>query len=658
MNSYHPSINASPITVEAVGNGELDVLRAYINTNISNNGHKEGELGYEEQNIVATYILSYLCNYPDVNKRWTPNAVIGMLGNMVGESGLNPARWEGDVKQTVTGVKKGFGLVQWTPWNKHRDWCKNNGYTNMEYDIEGQLEHIQDEFFGSKGQYYMLTNPEYVRGYYNQISKEPSYTGFVREYIDRNYNLSRPRLVPLEVEEFPKSNLPTEILAIGFATNYERPAIRYIHAERRITNARRFAELFGENHYEVRIELPSSDPNSLKSYWVPRGVTNKGVTGTNPYLSNLSDHISDGGKFINNAYGWGRAVEILHSYKKSADIYTTLCSDSARCWFDYNKNENYYEYDKMPRVGSIICCENRDSSNSSDTEKSYVGVVEEVLGSDVIKISKMDSSPISVNKFTLLTIDNGNNNWGLNKSKYLFKGFIHLLPQNVFYPNISLSEDGSLHVQCSSNTGESYASVLFGLTDIKHFNRMKIEYDLEICPPSDNSKKIIDNTNEPLSIILDRLDDYCNFYVYMSQQVISCTPESAFLNESWPGTYFPNIITEENGDDNVDMGSPFPDGVVLLSSYSKNDLTDMSKFKLLNNSYVFTNMSKTIQLNRCVYDGIGGVPTFGEDTKVRKFNREKQTYIGLSVVSAPAEIGDTRYETSVKLIIKKIILYG
>lgn len=663
INSHHPTA----VGGATVPGSDDIVTREYINNYISMtpSGRKRGELSPDNQDKVAAFILSYLCNYPDETRKWTPNAVIGMLGNMVGESGLNPARWEGDKDRSINnerGISKGFGIVQWTPWNKHWDWCKENDRNYDPYDIVGQLEHIQDEFFGSKGQYYVLTNPHYVVGYYNQFSRDSFYSGDIRTYIDNNYYSSTPRIVPLTVSQYPKSDLSPDILAICFATNYERPAIKYIHADRRVENAKRFMGLFGANHYESRVVIPGT-PTEATDNWVGLDITYNGVKGINPYLNKDSKHISTGKGYINNAYAWGRSVEILLSYMEKGDIPQTLCASHDKCWFEYNKKHNFYEYDKMPRVGSIICWEDKNHTSKSETEKSYIGVVEEVLGSDVIKISKMSIDNTSSDKFSCEVITNENNNWGMNKSKYIFKGFIHILPQIIFYPNISLSEDNNLHISCSSTTGEAYSSVLFGLKDIKHFNKMKIIYDLKIGPPKDGQSKILDENDHDSNIItrLDKLDDFCNFYIYMSQQVVSCEPSTGLINKNWPGTYFPEL--ESKDDTNIgdepkrNMGYPCPDGMVLLSSYSESDLTKKSKYNPLDGEYVFTDMSKTIQLNRCTYNG-NYITVFGNDSQIRKFNRELPTYIGVTVKSSPAEFDATRYETSSTVIIKKIILYG
>lgn len=57
-----------------------------------------------------------------LNYGWTLEAVCGMLGNIAGEGGLNPWRWEGDnilsVSQAAT-ASTGMGLIGWTPCRKY-----------------------------------------------------------------------------------------------------------------------------------------------------------------------------------------------------------------------------------------------------------------------------------------------------------------------------------------------------------------------------------------------------------------------------------------------------------------------------------------------------------------------------------------------------------
>ena len=52
--------------------------------------------------------------YGQLAGTWTLEAIAGMIGNMVNESGLNPWRWQSD-SVSLTSDTKGYGLVQFTP---------------------------------------------------------------------------------------------------------------------------------------------------------------------------------------------------------------------------------------------------------------------------------------------------------------------------------------------------------------------------------------------------------------------------------------------------------------------------------------------------------------------------------------------------------------
>lgn len=87
--------------------------------------------------IIAGYFL---------DKTWTLEAVCGMLGNMEVEGLFNPAQWQiGQIIEDPNPYNStGFGLVQWTPWQKYADWAEANGYDwRNNYDYE--LERIQYE---------------------------------------------------------------------------------------------------------------------------------------------------------------------------------------------------------------------------------------------------------------------------------------------------------------------------------------------------------------------------------------------------------------------------------------------------------------------------------------------------------------------------------
>lgn len=86
--------------------------------------------------IIAGYFL---------DKGWTLNAVCGMLGNMEDEGLFNPGQWQigHPIEDSRYPNDTGFGLVQWTPWQKFGDWVSSLGYSLQDYDM--QLERIQYE---------------------------------------------------------------------------------------------------------------------------------------------------------------------------------------------------------------------------------------------------------------------------------------------------------------------------------------------------------------------------------------------------------------------------------------------------------------------------------------------------------------------------------
>ena len=55
---------------------------------------------------------------------WSRNAICATLGNMSGESGVNPGIWE-----NLTPYGGGYGLTQWTPYTKLSDWATSQGLT-------------------------------------------------------------------------------------------------------------------------------------------------------------------------------------------------------------------------------------------------------------------------------------------------------------------------------------------------------------------------------------------------------------------------------------------------------------------------------------------------------------------------------------------------
>lgn len=70
---------------------------------------------------------------------WSPEAVAAMLGNMVAESTINPGRWQnGYVPEypDTSDEETGYGLVQWTPFSKYRDWAGDDWQDNGEKETK------------------------------------------------------------------------------------------------------------------------------------------------------------------------------------------------------------------------------------------------------------------------------------------------------------------------------------------------------------------------------------------------------------------------------------------------------------------------------------------------------------------------------------------
>lgn len=57
-------------------------------------------------------------------------AIAGLLGNMQAESGINPGRWQ-------DGTGPGYGLVQWDPASKYRNWATSQGIDMNDDDQNG-----------------------------------------------------------------------------------------------------------------------------------------------------------------------------------------------------------------------------------------------------------------------------------------------------------------------------------------------------------------------------------------------------------------------------------------------------------------------------------------------------------------------------------------
>ena len=77
----------------------------------------------DNMNLVYDYVIT---------KGWTPNAIAGMLGNMMVESTVNPWLFQHrsldwDNVPAILTDNGGMGLTQWTPCRKYYNWTLDEG---------------------------------------------------------------------------------------------------------------------------------------------------------------------------------------------------------------------------------------------------------------------------------------------------------------------------------------------------------------------------------------------------------------------------------------------------------------------------------------------------------------------------------------------------
>ncbi|MBS0950172.1 hypothetical protein JK159_07335, partial [Weissella minor] len=131
-----------------------------------------------QQTANARYLYKYFLGHG-----WTPNAIAGMLGNMVVESYLLP-----DINEIGGGG--GYGLVQWTPASNLINWAKANGYDYR--TLEGQAARIQYEMTHGI-QFYPSAYSSMTASQYMKSTKSPFELAmiFMNNY-ERPYDTYQP----------------------------------------------------------------------------------------------------------------------------------------------------------------------------------------------------------------------------------------------------------------------------------------------------------------------------------------------------------------------------------------------------------------------------------------------------------------------------------
>lgn len=109
----------------------VDKGRVYFRTT-DVNVYQPGD--YQKWNMVKIY--NFFSAYG-----WTLNAIAGMLGNIMVESGVNPgccqyASIDWDNPSTIQSTNGGIGLTQWTPARKYYNWAVDNNLDPLQGDSQ------------------------------------------------------------------------------------------------------------------------------------------------------------------------------------------------------------------------------------------------------------------------------------------------------------------------------------------------------------------------------------------------------------------------------------------------------------------------------------------------------------------------------------------
>lgn len=151
---------------------------------------------------------------------WTRNAVAALCGNMEAESTINPGIWESLTPTTTPDINVGYGLVQWTPWNKYAYWAgsgwENNGPRECDrilYEVANNIQWFEN---GSAS------------------------------------TIGLPYYPPITFAQFAQSTLPISTLSDYFITYYEHPGSLTATYQLRRSNTAYW--------YDYLLQLPDPGP--------------------------------------------------------------------------------------------------------------------------------------------------------------------------------------------------------------------------------------------------------------------------------------------------------------------------------------------------------------------------------------------------------------
>lgn len=187
----------------------------------------------------------------------TLEAVAGICGNFVGESGLDPSVWQhGHTAWNLNDSALGYGLAQWTPWTKYMRWVnRQNGLDDSGWTSDDYRQHQS---------LYMQGDTQCARIVY-EYNNGLQYA--------RNGSLERP----LTFHEFVVSTESPEYLAKVWAYSYEVPGIsptisgawNWENQKHRASNARDIYEALGG------VAPPSPVGTPLPAWVLKKAIDNR-----------------------------------------------------------------------------------------------------------------------------------------------------------------------------------------------------------------------------------------------------------------------------------------------------------------------------------------------------------------------------------------------
>ena len=173
--------------------------------------NKAGQMSQSDMENNAKEVFNQLSSYG-----WSLNAISAVLGNMTKESYINPAQTQ--IGYPINTMSGGYGLVQWTPARKFKQWAIDEGHNIT--DGYWQLYDLDTQAHGTE----YLVKPTY----------------------------------PLSYDEFKVSDGTPAYLTEVFLKNYERAGVEAL--QERISWAEYWYDYLGGETPEPSPEPPTPPP--------------------------------------------------------------------------------------------------------------------------------------------------------------------------------------------------------------------------------------------------------------------------------------------------------------------------------------------------------------------------------------------------------------